>query len=120
MIEIKLSTLPVPKTNRYIRTRRGKVFKPPRVTIWESKALWEIMNQYKGEPLEGKLSVEIFIKLPNKRRRDIDNMLKSLWDVLEKGKVIKNDSQIFEVRTVKEIVKGQEEVVIRIKEFKVP
>jgi len=87
MIELFLSTLPIPKTNRYVRTRRGKVFKPPRVTLWEAKALWEIMQQYKGDPIDGKISVEIVIKLPNRRRRDIDNMLKSLWDILERAKV---------------------------------
>ena len=115
MIELYLSTLPIPKTNRYIRTRRGKVFKPPRVTLWETRALWEIMQQYSGEPVEGKLSVEIVIKLPNRRRRDIDNMLKSLWDILERAKVIKDDNQIYEIRTQKIIIKGEQGVFIRIK-----
>ncbi len=115
MIELYLSTLPIPKTNRYIRTRRGKVFKPPRVTLWETRALWEIMQQYSGEPVEGKLYVEIVIKLPNRRRRDIDNMLKSLWDILERAKVIKDDNQIYEIRTRKMIVKGEQGVFIRIK-----
>jgi len=52
------------------------------------------------------------------RRRDIDNMLKSLWDILEKGGVIKNDSQIYEVRTIKRVIKGQQCTIVRIGEFK--
>ena len=117
MIEIRLSSLPVPKTNRYIRKRGGKVFKPPRVKNWEVRALWEIKNQYSGKPLDGKLSMEVILILPNNRKRDIDNMLKSLWDALEKGGVINNDNQIYEVRTLKLIQKGKQETIVRIKEF---
>ncbi|MEN3029038.1 MAG: RusA family crossover junction endodeoxyribonuclease [Aquificaceae bacterium] len=117
MIELRLSLLPVPKSNRYIRRKGGKVFKPPRVKNWEVRALWEIREQYSGEPFEGKLSVDVELLLPNHRRRDIDNMLKSLWDILEKGGVIRNDSQIYEIRTVKRVIKGQQGTFVRIKEF---
>lgn len=117
MIELRLSMLPVPKSNRYIRRRGGKVFKPPRVRNWEVRALWEIKEQYAGKPLEGKLSVYVELILPNHRRRDIDNMLKSLWDVLEKAGVIVNDSQIYEVRTLKRVIRGQQGTLIRLQPF---
>jgi Holliday junction resolvase len=76
--------------------------------------VWEIKQQYQGEPLEGKLSMEVILVLPNYRKRDIDNMLKSLWDVLEKAKVIKNDNQIYEIRTLKRIEKGAQKTLIYI------
>lgn len=117
MLVLKLSQIPVPKTNRYIRRKGGKVFKPPKVRNWEVRALWEIRQQYKGEPIDKKVSVDVTLILPNHRRRDIDNMLKSLWDVLEKGGVIKNDNLIYEVRTVKKVEKGAAGVEIRIKEY---
>ncbi len=117
MLVLKLSQIPVPKTNRYIRRKGGKVFKPPRVKNWEVRALWELRQQYKGDPIDKKISVDITLILPNHRKRDIDNMLKSLWDVLEKAGVIKNDNLIYEVRTVKRIEKGNQGVEIRIKEF---
>ena len=113
-IKLELSSLPVPKSNRYIRKRGGVVFKHPRVRNWEVRAVWEIKQQYKGEPLEGKLSMEVILVLPNHRKRDIDNMLKSLWDVLEKAKVIKNDNQIYEMRTLKRIEKGVQKTIIYI------
>ena len=69
MIELRLSLLPVPKSNRYIRKKGGKVFKPPRVKNWEVRALWEIKEQYKGEPLVSKLSVYVELVLPNHRTR---------------------------------------------------
>jgi crossover junction endodeoxyribonuclease RusA len=113
-IKLELSSLPVPKSNRYIRKRGGVVFKPPRVKNWEVRAVWEIKQQYQGEPLEGKLSMEVILVLPNHRKRDIDNMLKSLWDVLEKAKVIKNDNQIYEIRTLKRIEKDVQKTIIYI------
>ncbi len=116
-IELFLSKLPVPKSNRYIRTRGGKVFKPPRVVNWEARAIWELREQYKGKPIDYEVSVDIVLVLPNRRKRDIDNMLKSLWDVMEKAGVIKNDNLIYEVRTVKRIEKGKEGVYIKIRRF---
>ncbi|MDW8433971.1 MAG: RusA family crossover junction endodeoxyribonuclease, partial [Aquificaceae bacterium] len=69
MIELRLSMLPVPKSNRYIRKRGGVVFKPPRVKNWEVRAIWEIREQYSGKPLEDKVSVYVELLLPNHRRR---------------------------------------------------
>lgn len=116
-IELHLSKLPVPKSNRYIRRKGGGVFKPPRVVNWEVRAIWELREQYKGEPIDYEVSVDIVLILPNKRKRDIDNMLKSLWDVMERAGIIKNDNLIYEVRTVKRIEKGKEGVHIRIRRF---
>jgi len=117
-LELFLSKLPVPKSNRYIRRKGGKVFKPPRVVNWEVRAIWELREQYKGEPIDWEVSVDVVLILPNRRKRDIDNMLKSLWDVLEKAGVIKNDNLIYEVRTIKKVEKGKEGVYIKIKRFK--
>jgi len=114
-IELHLSSLPVPKSNRYIRKKGGTVFKPPRIKNWEARAIWEIKQQYSGDPLDGPLSMEVILVLPNRRKRDIDNMLKSLWDVLEKAKVIKNDNQIYEIRTIKQIEKNVQKTIIYIK-----
>ena len=117
LLRLELSQIPVPKTNRYIRRRGGRVFKPPRVKNWETRAVWELRQQYSGDPIEEKVSVDIVLILPNHRKRDIDNMLKSLWDVMEKAGVIKNDNLIYEVRTLKKVEKGKEGVLIEIKPF---
>jgi len=120
MVVLKLSQVPVPKTNRYIRRRGGRVFKSPRVKNWEVRALWELREQYRGEPIDYEVSVDITLILPNRRRRDIDNMLKSLWDILEKAGIIENDNLIYEVRTVKKIRKGEQGVEIKIKRYHPP
>ncbi|HID65432.1 MAG TPA: RusA family crossover junction endodeoxyribonuclease [Aquificaceae bacterium] len=119
-IELVLSKLPVPKSNRYIRRKSGKVFKHPRITNWEVRAVWELKQQYTGKPIDYEISVDITLILPNRRKRDIDNMLKSLWDVMEKAGVIKNDNLIYEVHTIKKVERGKEGVIIKIKKFQFP
>jgi len=116
-VRLSLSRLPVPKSNRYIRRRGGKVFKPPRVVNWEVRALWELRQQYNGSPIEREVSVSIVLTLPDRRKRDIDNMLKSLWDVMERAGILKNDNLIYEVHTLKRVVRGKEGVEIVIRPF---
>jgi len=117
-IVLYLSSLPVPKSNRYVRRRDGRVFRPARVLHWEARALWEIKNQYEGEVIDYPLSVEVFFFLPDRRKRDIDNMLKSLWDVLEKAGVFKNDDLIHETKTVKVYDGEVDGTVVVIKPFR--
>ncbi|SHK20072.1 RusA family crossover junction endodeoxyribonuclease [Thermocrinis minervae] len=117
MIKLTLPFLPVPKSNRYLRKKGGKVFKPPRVKNWEVRAIWEIKQQYTGEKINKPVSMQVTFILPNRRKRDIDNMLKSLWDVLEKAGVIENDSQIYKITTIKKFIKGQQGTHIIIEEY---
>ncbi|MEN3033580.1 MAG: RusA family crossover junction endodeoxyribonuclease [Aquificaceae bacterium] len=116
----ELSSLPIPKSNRYLRRKNGKVFKPNRVKNWEVRALWELINQASTQlksALDCKVCVEVELTLPDNRRRDIDNMLKSLWDVMEKAGIIKSDHQIFEVRTKKIIQKNLQKTSIMVKKI---
>ena len=41
-----------------------------------------------------RLSVKVYLHPPDKRKRDIDNVLKSLLDAMEHANVYENDSQI--------------------------
>jgi crossover junction endodeoxyribonuclease RusA len=45
-------------------------------------------------PLEGALTVEIFIHPPDRRRRDIDNVQKALLDAMQHGGAYFDDNQI--------------------------
>ena len=119
-IVLFLSSLPVPKSNRYIRRKNGQVFKPARVIHWESRALWEIRNQYDGDGIKKPVLVEVYFFLPDHRKRDIDNMLKTLWDILEKANIIENDNLIFATKTVKVPKSGTSGTVIVIKPFRKP
>jgi crossover junction endodeoxyribonuclease RusA len=49
-------------------------------------------------PLRGPLRVEIEVYPPDRRRRDLDNAMKSLNDALEHGGAFYDDSQIADLR----------------------
>jgi crossover junction endodeoxyribonuclease RusA len=44
-------------------------------------------------PAQGRLAIEIKATPPDKRKRDLDNILKSLLDSLTHARVIEDDSQ---------------------------
>lgn len=52
-------------------------------------------------PLAGELVAEIEIGLASRRRFDLDNRLKALFDALAEGGVIEDDSQISVIRARK-------------------
>lgn len=67
--------------------------------------------------LEGEISVAILAYPPDKRKRDLDNVLKVLLDALESADVFDDDSQV--ARIVIERQEGCEgTVVVIVEEFK--
>jgi len=63
-------------------------------------------------PLRGPLHMRIEVYPPDNRRRDLDNLQKSLWDALQKGGAYHDDSQVvkFEVEK-REVVPGGKVIV---------
>jgi crossover junction endodeoxyribonuclease RusA len=57
------------------------------------------------QPLEGRLSIHVALYPPDRRKRDLDNVLKSLLDACEHAGCYENDSQIDEIRIVRQEVK---------------
>jgi crossover junction endodeoxyribonuclease RusA len=53
-----------------------------------------LASQWKLPCLEGRLSVSIWLAPPDNRKRDIDNIAKSVLDALTYARVWKDDSQI--------------------------
>lgn len=56
-------------------------------------------------PLDGKLSVHVSLFPPDNRKRDIDNVLKSLLDACEHAGCFENDNQINELHIVRQEVR---------------
>jgi len=85
-----------PSTNTYYRSlRKGAM--AGRVIISEKGRDYRIrVQQTVGAvtPIDGKLSVEIILCPPDRRRRDVDNCLKALLDALTHAGVWNDDSQI--------------------------
>lgn len=59
-------------------------------------------------PIEGRLSVEIYAVMPDKRKRDLDNLCKPTIDALMEAGLYEDDSQIDRLLIVREkaIIKG--------------
>src|SRR6266478_8551690 len=51
-------------------------------------------GKWDGEPMHGDLMVEIIIYPPDKRKRDMDNIKKALFDALQYAGLYKDDYQI--------------------------
>lgn len=107
--------LPYPPSvnHYYVRTKDGMAIgkhgKAYRKEI--NHLLWQhTLNygQWDGEPLIGDLRVAIVIYPPDRRKRDMDNIKKALFDALQHAGLFKDDCQICDDRTVRinEVVKG--------------
>ena len=107
--------LPYPPSinHYYLRTRKGMAInatgKAYRQLIWLTlRECIDKGKKWRGEALEGDLMVEIIIYPPDKRKRDMDNIKKALFDALQHAGLYKDDSQIVDDHTIKinKVVKG--------------
>jgi crossover junction endodeoxyribonuclease RusA len=83
--------LPWPPTvNTYWRNIKGRTIISERGRLYRLK----VQQQFVGaEPMMGRLAIKIAAYPPDKRRRDLDNILKALLDSLTFSQVIEDDSQ---------------------------
>ena len=61
----------------------------------------DAVNEAGIQALEGRLAVHVALYPPDKRKRDIDNVLKSLLDACEHAGCYENDSQIDELLIIR-------------------
>lgn len=87
-----LNGLPYPPTaNTYYRSCRGRTFISSRGLKFRAEVARCIGDV---EPLTGRLDVALVVCMPDKRKRDIDNLIKPTLDALTKAGVWLDDSQI--------------------------
>ena len=92
-------TLPYPPTvNNYYTVARGRKILSKKGRAYKMEALGWLMEQNAPKGREGAYSVSIYVMPPDKRRRDIDNLIKPLLDSLVEYGVIPDDSMIFDLR----------------------
>ena len=72
--------------------KKGKEFR---------ERVMDAVNEAKIQALEGRLAVHVALYPPDRRKRDIDNVLKSLLDACEHAGCYENDSQIDELHIIR-------------------
>lgn len=93
--------LPYPPTINHYYGVRGKArfIKPEGVEF--RKLVDRNVKDKKHKIILGDVEIVIQIIPPDKRKRDIDNVLKALLDSLTKAGIWKDDSQIVDLRIIK-------------------
>ena len=83
--------------NRRFIGKKGVAFRAAVVAAFENS---------KGNMIEGRLAVHIELYPPDRRKRDIDNVLKALLDACEHAGCYENDSLIDELHIIrKDVIK---------------
>ena len=112
---ITLPFLPI-SVNQSYRSSKNRVYKSGKLRDFEKKMndLFETFENI--EFLKGDLAIDITFELKSCRKRDLDNMLKSLFDSLE-GRIFENDNQIFEIKCRKIHGCSEDKTIINIFEI---
>lgn len=91
-----LLKLPYPPTinNYYGRKRNGQVYIKPHGVQYRQEVI-DLLKDYAEEiPLDYQVSIKVYLFPPDRRRRDIDNVKKALYDSLTHASIYTDDSLI--------------------------
>jgi len=106
-----------PSVNHYWRRQGSRYFVSSEGKAYRD-SLYYLCAEYRGLfGAERRLSVVINAFPPDKRRRDLDNILKSLLDSLQYARVYEDDSQI-DCLTIKRNSSRDGKVIVTITELK--
>ena len=83
-----------PSTNTYWRHARGRTFIGARGLAYRAHVHAVAIDTKSVAHMRGRLRVEIIAHPPDRRRRDIDNLLKALCDAMQYAGIYVDDSQI--------------------------
>lgn len=104
---LELACLP-PSTNRLWRAGKGRVHMADTYRTWKDAAvstLWmQAREQSKGAGIVGPYAMRIRCVKPDRRRRDISNLIKGLEDAVVAAGIVRDDSdcQVIEAEWTRE------------------
>jgi len=109
-------TLPYPpSTNTYWRSVKGRVLISKGGRMYRHLVGKSVQWQHTGHKiLTGRLSVTVDVYPPDRRRRDLDNVLKALLDSMEHAGVYENDSQIDRLEVIRRDKIQDGQVIVRV------
>lgn len=101
-VEAPVITLPYPPTiNHYYTVARGRKILSKRGRDYKKVCWAEIMLQGGAQRVTGDVCVFIRAYPPDQRKRDLDNILKPILDVLTTSEIYQDDSQVVDLRIQK-------------------
>ena len=110
-------TLPFPPSaNTYYRRVGNKTLISAKGRAY-CKDVTDICEAAGVQKMEGRLRVTIAACAPDRRRRDLDNMLKGLLDALTHGGAWEDDSQIDQLAIIRGPIQAQGCVEVTISEI---
>lgn len=98
-MNLELPLIPISVNACWRASKGGHVYKSKRYREF-LKDMDKFLETVEYDILEGDLILNVEFECRTKRKRDLDNLLKSLIDSLE-GKLFENDSQIVEIHCKK-------------------
>ena len=108
-------TMPYPPTvNNYYTIARGRKILSKRGRAYKKEAMVYLYEQNAPKGIKGPYTICINVRSPDKRKRDLDNLLKPLLDSLVEYGAISDDSEVVDLRIQKfnPIKGGSVEVLI--------
>jgi crossover junction endodeoxyribonuclease RusA len=108
-----------PSVNHYWRHVGPRVLISREGRAYRSK-VGTILALRRVRPLVGSLAIEIDAHPPDRRRRDLDNLLKSLLDALAHGGAYEDDSQIDRLLLIRRQVLAGGKIHLLIEPYEQP
>ena len=102
---MELLTLDIPyplSINHYWKQSGSKRYLSPEALTYR-KEIWAAFraSKHPGFPSDSRLRLMLWLVPPDRRKRDIDNVLKCLLDALQHACVYDDDNQIDELHVIK-------------------
>lgn len=95
--EIRIRLPYPPSVNKYWRRFRGRMVLSKSAQAYRSAvaaAVLEQMGYRRAAPIRAGVSLRLVAHPPDRRRRDLDNLLKAILDAIVKAGIIADDSQV--------------------------
>jgi crossover junction endodeoxyribonuclease RusA len=90
-----------PSVNHYWRNVRGRTLISEQGRAYRTHAAWSVRQVRAPAFGEARLAVELTAYMPDRRRRDLDNVGKAVLDALQHAGIYADDSQIDDLRIVR-------------------